>query len=73
MYISENVINDVVDIIVNTRDFCGNEKEAAIDRFFDHGIVGCYAARGSKVANYRANARWNDRKKAAGVNPKYIF
>ena len=73
MYIPENVINDVVDIIVNTRDLCGNEKEAAISRFYDHGIVGNDAVRGYKVANYRANYRWNNYKKEAGVNPKYIF
>jgi len=25
------------------------------------------------MANFRANAKWNSYKKAAGVNPKYIF
>jgi len=70
-YISENQINQAIDLIINTRDFCGNEMEAIQDFCQDEGIRDWHKV--WRIANFMANARWNGYKKAAGVNPKYCF
>jgi hypothetical protein len=71
MYISNQTIQNAVELIINTRDFCGNEKQAVKDFCAEEKIADwkkVYA-----IANFRANAVWNQFKKDAGVNPKYIF
>ena len=70
-YISENIIDSAVDVIINTRDFCGNEKQAVRDYCADEKINDWQKV--YKIANFRANARWNQYKIDAGVNPKYCF
>lgn len=57
--------NELVRTIITTRDFCGNEKEAAADVFADHGVKfddGAY-----KAAKFEANNQWRNFQKAAGV------
>jgi hypothetical protein len=71
MRYTENQLNDAVELIINTRDFCGNEMEAIQDYCADEGIrdwMGLY-----QLASFRANAQWNSFKRAAGVNEKHIF
>jgi 2-methylaconitate cis-trans-isomerase PrpF len=71
-FIPQTIIDQAADLIVNTRDFCGNEQEAVRDFAIENG----FKAEWKKIhgiANFRANARWNGFKKAAGVNPKHIF
>ena len=70
-YISENIIDSAVDLIINTRDFCGNERQAVRDYCADEKINDWQKV--YKIANFRANARWNQYKIDAGVNPKYCF
>lgn len=70
-YISNQIIDQAVDLIINTRDFCGNEKLAVKDFCAEENIADWKKVWG--IANFRANAAWNQSKKAAGVNPKYIF
>ena len=70
-YISENIIDSAVDVIINTRDFCGNERQAVRDYCADEKINDWQKV--YKIANFRANARWNQYKIEAGVNPKYCF
>jgi len=72
MFISETIINNAVDTIINTRDFCGNEKQAVKDLCADEGLLAQWQ-KVWRIANFRANAQWNQYKKDAGVNPKYIF
>jgi len=72
MSISETIINNAVDTIINTRDFCGNEKQAVKDLCADEGLLPQWQ-KVWRIANFRANAQWNQYKKDAGVNPKYIF
>lgn len=67
MYISDDTINSTTDAIINARDFCGNEREAAIDHLAELGIKGKDATKAYRIANFRANARCNIYKKAAGV------
>ena len=38
-YIADAVISNAVDIIINTRDFCGDEKRAIKDFCSDEGIA----------------------------------
>jgi hypothetical protein len=64
-------ISNAVDLILNTREFCGNEKESVRDYCAHERIDNWYAL--WQVANFRANAFWNEYKKDAGVNPKYIY
>jgi hypothetical protein len=70
-YIPNAIIDNAVDLIINTRDFCGDEKQAVKDFCADEGIADWQKVWG--IANFRANARWNGFKKQAGVNPKYTF
>ena len=70
-YISENIIDSAVDVIINTRDFCGNERQAVRDYCADEKINDWQKV--YKIANFKANARWNQYKIEAGVNPKYCF
>jgi hypothetical protein len=71
MQYTENQLTDAVTLIINTRDFCGNEIEAIQDYCADEGIQDW---RGLwKLASFRANAEWNGFKKQAGVNLKYCM
>jgi hypothetical protein len=70
-YISETIIQNAVDLIINTRDFCGNEKQAVKDFCAEENISDWTKV--YSIANFRANAVWNQYKKDAGVNPKYCF
>ena len=67
----EKHVKNAVDLILNTRDFCGNEMEAIQDYCADEGIKDWHSL--WKIANFRANAQWNAYKVQANVNPKYIF
>ena len=40
MYVPQIIIESIVDTIINTRDFCGNETEAAIEAAFEAGLRG---------------------------------
>jgi len=69
--ITQMHIDEAVTLILNTRDFCGDEALAICDYCADENIADwrkLYA-----IANFKANAQWNAYKKAANVNPKYIF
>lgn len=70
-YISDSVIENAIKLIINTRDFCGNEKQAIQDYCADAKISEWQKV--YRIANFRANAQWNEYKKQAGVNPKYCF
>jgi len=70
-YISDAVISNAVDLIINTRDFCGDEKQAVKDFCAEEKIADWRKVYG--IANFRANALWNQYQKDAGVNPKYTF
>ena len=70
-YISEIQINQAIELILNTRDFCGDEMLAIIDFCQDENLSDWRKV--YRIANFRANARWNEYKKQAGVNPKYCF
>ena len=67
----EHHITSAVTLILNTREFCGNEMEAIQDYCADEGIKDWHKL--WQLANFRANAKWNNYKKAAGVNPKHVF
>lgn len=70
-YIKTEIIEQAVDLIINTRDFCGDEKQAVKDYCADEKISDWKKV--WSIANFRANAVWNQYKKDAGVNPKYCF
>lgn len=68
---NQAIIAEATKAIINTRDFCGNEKEAVRDVCADNGIKEWMPV--YKAANFRANAEWNACKKAAGVDLKHRF
>jgi hypothetical protein len=70
-HIDDKTIAQAVDLIINTRDFCGNEMESIQDFCADENIKDWHKV--WRIANFRANAQWNEYKKQAGVNPKYCF
>ena len=57
MFIPNAIIDNAVELIINTRDFCGNEKQAVKDFCADEGIEDWRKVWG--IANFRANARWS--------------
>lgn len=71
--ISEQLIAEAVETIITTRDFCGNEREAVFDLAHENGLNNHQANKLHSIANFRANARWNEWQKAAGVPAKYTF
>jgi hypothetical protein len=71
MFISNQIIDNAIELILNTRDFCGDEKQAIKDYCHDEKIADWKKV--YSIANFRANARWNQFKKDAVVNPKYTF
>lgn len=72
MFIPSDVIDLAVETIIVTRDFCGNEKEAVREFAVESGF-GSEWEKIHRIANFRANARWNGFKKAAGVNPRHTW
>lgn len=66
-YVNEGVIAEMVAAIVTTRDFCGNECEAATDVLVDYGVPPADRGRALRVAFERANAEWDEYRRAAGV------
>jgi hypothetical protein len=68
--IANSLILEARDLIVTTRDFCGNEIEAIQDLAADEGIpkqwLELYDA-----AIPLANNKWRGFQKAAGVKSKY--
>ncbi len=72
MFIPTHIISAAVETIITTRDFCGNEREAVRDFAIENGFRG-EADKIWKIANFRANARWNAFKRAAGVAEKHLF
>ena len=70
-YISDSIIDNAIELIINTRDFCGNEKQAIKDYCADENISNWQKV--YRIANFRANAQWNNYKIEAGVNPKYCL
>lgn len=73
-FIPENVINQAIRAIITTRDFCGNEQQAAYDVAIEHGFKTMQDRdKVWRIASFRANAEWNAHQKAAGVSPKYTW
>jgi hypothetical protein len=74
MFIPANIIDQAIDAVITTRDFCGNERDAVKQVADDHGITDKdVIAKLHRIANFRANARWRTFQIKAGVNPKHIW
>jgi len=72
-FISEALIDEAIDAIISARDFCGDESEAVADVCADHGIKGADRKKVHRIANFRANARWNRFKREAGVSERHLW
>jgi hypothetical protein len=58
----------IADIVINTRDFCGNEREAMLDAAHDLGIK--LTSKGVQAVNALVNDQWAEYQHLAGVfNP----
>ena len=62
--------NELARVIVNCRDLCGNENEAARNWFADYEIQ--YDEQVHAKARSIANGIWRQSQRDAGVNPKYL-
>jgi len=71
-FISEIKIDTIKQRIINCRDFCGDEQEAANDAAWDCDLSGEDAKKAINIAFFRANKAWNGFRRQAGVNSKYI-
>lgn len=65
----ELAIENAKSIVLNTRDFCGNEREAAIDSLKEDGIKPTEEI--LSVIAAETNATWKKFQRLAGVTPKY--
>ena len=62
-------MNEIIQAILNTRDMCGNEFQAAKEAAADYGIpfnIDVY-----RQALSMANGQWRKSQQAAGVPAKY--
>jgi hypothetical protein len=57
------------DAVINARDFCGDEREAAVESLRESGITVTDSVL-SEVARL-SNASWAKFQKSAGVSPKH--
>jgi len=73
MNIPETMIEQAVELIINTRDLCGNERTAVLEFAREQGLAFADASKLQRIANFRANAQWNTWKKRAGVDPKHTW
>lgn len=71
--ISTTLIDEVAETILNARDFCGNEQEAALDHLADYNLTGDVAMGAYRMARFRANNLWNQSQREAGVPEKHLF
>lgn len=70
-YVTETHINKAAEAIVAARDLCGNERRAMLETLREAGIADRDIARVSRVVMARANNKWREHKRDAGVAPKY--
>ena len=63
----------IVTAILSARDFCGNEREAALAECIEQNIPLSPDTWDNiwNTAIHKANAEWRESQKAAGVKPKY--
>ena len=65
-----NIVHEMAYAIIGSRDFCGNEREAALDTAADLGIKPTDDQ--LRQAYALANKTWSRSQKAAGVKEKYL-
>lgn len=73
MFIPENIIEAAVEIALNTRDLCGNERQALIEFAQEQGLEGQEISKLRRIATFRANNVWRKHQRAAGVPEKHIL
>jgi len=66
-----NLIKTMTDAIVITRDFCGNESQAAIDAGLEAGFSRREIAVSLHAAAAAADNEWRECQKAAGVGRRH--
>ena len=66
-------IEQITEAIINSRDFCGDENQAAKEEAFELGFRGQKLAAAVRVAKFQANAKWNKSQRDAGVPEKHLF
>ena len=71
MILTRNQIEQAAKAICNSREFCGNEREAFDDWCADNGIKSNTSI--YRQANFRAVSMWRGYQKEAGVPEKYIY
>ena len=62
-------LHRIANTIVVTRDFCGDERQAARDAFADLGMT--WTERRYRYARHVANGIWRTHQRDAGVPEKY--
>jgi len=65
-FIPDHIVSAAAKTIITTRDFCGDEREAVRDFAIDNGFKADWQKL-HKLATFRANNRWRNCQKAAGV------
>ena len=71
MNITETQLHDAAKAICNSRELCGNEREAFNQWAEDNNIAPTTEL--YKAANFRAGQIWRNYQVAAGVPKKYIY
>lgn len=71
--IRQDILEDLIDTIITTRDFCGNERDAVFEMCLAHGLPKHLWVKAFRKASFRANARWRQFQRQAGVPEKHIW
>ena len=64
MYLSDEIIDKAIDVILNTREFCGNEIRAVRDYCADENIEDWLKI--YRIANFRDKQKMESIQKASG-------
>lgn len=59
----DSITSAAADAVINARDFCGNEREAALETFLDHGVKPTENDIFNAIQN--ANLQWDRFRRAA--------
>lgn len=72
-FIRDEIIDEIAHVILTTREFVGNENEAAREFVRESVLPKEVHAKAIRIAKFRANKIWNGWQREAGAPEKHLF
>ena len=72
-FIRDEIIEEIAHVILTTREFVGNEAEAAREFVRETVLPKELHTKAIRIAKFRANKIWNTWQREAGVAEKHLF